>query len=215
MEFLSWAVDFVLHLDDHLADIIAQYGTWTYLILFLIILAETGFVGTPFLPGDSLLFAVGTFAGMGVLDPWLLFVLLSIAAIAGDTINYWVGRWVGPRAFSGSIPWLRRDYLDKTQAFYERHGGKTIVLARFVPIVRTFAPFVAGVGRMNYGRFLAYNIGGGIFWVGSLVGAGTLFGNIPWVRDNFGSVVLAIIVISVLPILVEFLKARREKQTSE
>lgn len=210
MEFLTWAVDFFLHLDDHLAEIIQQYGTWTYLILFLIILAETGFVVTPFLPGDSLLFAVGTFAGMGALDPWLVFVLLTIAAIAGDTINYWVGRWVGPRAFSGSIRWLRQDYLDKTQAFYEKHGGKTIVLARFVPIVRTFAPFVAGVGKMNYGRFLAYNIGGGVFWVGLLVGAGTLFGNIPWVRDNFGSVILAIIVISVLPIVVEFWKARRE-----
>lgn len=210
MEFLTWAVDFFLHLDDHLAEIIQQYGTWTYLILFLIILAETGFVVTPFLPGDSLLFAVGTFAGMGALDPWLLFVLLSIAAIAGDTINYWVGRWVGPRAFSGSIRWLRQDYLDKTQAFYEKHGGKTIVLARFVPIVRTFAPFVAGVGRMNYGRFLAYNIGGGIFWVGLLVGAGTLFGNIPWVRDNFGSVILAIIVASVLPMVVEVWKLRRE-----
>lgn len=211
MEFLAWAVDFFLHLDDHLAEVIQQYGTWTYLILFLIILAETGFVVTPFLPGDSLLFAVGTFAGMGALDPWLLFVLLSIAAITGDTINYWVGRWVGPRAFSGSIRWLRQDYLDKTQAFYEKHGGRTIVLARFVPIVRTFAPFVAGVGEMKYGRFLAYNIAGGTFWVGLLVGAGALFGNIPWVRDNFGSVILAIIVISASPVALEFWKARREQ----
>jgi membrane-associated protein len=209
MEIISWFVDLLLHLDDHLAEIIGQYGTWTYLILFLIVFAETGLVVTPFLPGDSLLFAAGTFAGMGALDPWLLFILLAVAGIAGDTVNYWVGRWVGPRAFSGNVRWLRKDYLDRTEQFYEKHGGKTIVLARFIPIVRTFAPFVAGVGHMHYGRFLAYNVGGAIVWVGLFVLAGYLFGNIPVVRDNFTAVIMAIIVISVLPVLGEGFRARR------
>jgi membrane-associated protein len=209
MEIISWFADLLLHLDDHLAEIIGQYGTWTYLILFLIVFAETGLVVTPFLPGDSLLFAAGTFAGMGALDPWLLFFLLSVAGIAGDTVNYWVGRWVGPRAFSGTVRWLRQDYLDRTEKFYEKHGGKTIVLARFIPIVRTFAPFVAGVGQMHYGRFLAYNVGGGVVWVGLFILAGYLFGNIPIVRDNFTAVIMAIIVISVLPVVVEGLRARR------
>lgn len=209
MEIITWFADLLLHLDDHLAEIIGQYGTWTYLILFLIVFAETGLVVTPFLPGDSLLFAAGTFAGMGALDPWLLFFLLAVAGIAGDTVNYWVGRWVGPRAFSGNVRWLRQDYLDRTEKFYEKHGGKTIVLARFIPIVRTFAPFVAGVGQMHYGRFLAYNVGGGIVWVGLFVLAGYLFGNIPIVRDNFTAVIMAIIVISVLPVVVEGLRARR------
>jgi len=209
MEIISWFADLLLHLDDHLAEIIGQYGTWTYLILFLIVFAETGLVVTPFLPGDSLLFAAGTFAGMGALDPWLLFLLLSVAGIAGDTVNYWVGRWVGPRAFSGNVRWLRQDYLDRTEKFYEKHGGKTIVLARFIPIVRTFAPFVAGVGQMHYGRFLAYNVGGAIVWVGLFVLAGYLFGNIPIVRDNFTAVIMAIIVLSVLPVVVEGWRARR------
>ncbi|HEX9165125.1 MAG TPA: DedA family protein [Gemmatimonadales bacterium] len=208
MDVLTWFADFLLHLDDHLAEIIGQYGTWTYLILFGIIFAETGLVVTPFLPGDSLLFAAGTFAGMGALDPWLLFLLLTIAGIAGDTVNYWVGRWVGPRAFSGTIRWLRKDYLDRTEQFYEKHGGKTIVLARFIPIVRTFAPFVAGVGRMHYGRFLAYNVSGAVVWVGLFVFAGYLFGNIPVVRDNFTAVIMGIIVISVLPVFVEWYRAR-------
>ena len=211
MDVLTWFADLLLHLDDHLAEIIGQYGTWTYLILFGIIFAETGLVVTPFLPGDSLLFAAGTFAGMGALDPWLLFLLLTIAGIAGDTVNYWVGRWVGPRAFSGTIRWLRKDYLDRTEQFYEKHGGKTIILARFIPIVRTFAPFVAGVGRMHYGRFLAYNVSGAIVWVGLFVFAGYLFGNIPIVRDNFTAVILGIIVISVLPVLVEWYRARRAR----
>lgn len=209
MELIRTLLDFLLHLDRHLAEIIGQYGIWTYLILFLIVFAETGLVVTPFLPGDSLLFAAGTFAGLGSLNPWVLFGLLSVAAVAGDTLNYWVGRWVGPRAFSGEIRWLRQDYLDRTRAFYERHGGKTIVLARFIPIVRTFAPFVAGVGEMHYGRFIAYNVFGGIFWVGLFVFAGYLFGNIPVVQENFTAVIMGIIVISVLPIGVEWLRHRR------
>lgn len=209
MELLKDFVDLFLHLDRHLSEIIAQYGTWTYAILFLIVFCETGLIVTPFLPGDSLLFAAGTFAGLGDLDPWLLFVLLSIAAILGDTLNYWVGRWVGPRAFSGKVPYLNQRHLEKTQAFYLRHGGKTIILARFVPIVRTFAPFVAGVGRMEYSKFLAYNVGGGLLWVGLFVFGGFLFGNLPAVRENFTLVILAIIGLSVLPIVIEWLKARR------
>jgi membrane-associated protein len=215
MDLIHTLVDFILHLDRHLAEIIAQYGVWTYLILFLIVFAETGLVITPFLPGDSLLFAAGTFAGLGSLDPWLTFLLLGIAAVAGDTLNYWVGRYVGPRAFSGTIRWLRKDYLDQTRAFYEKHGGKTIVLARFIPIIRTFAPFVAGVGEMKYGRFLAYNVFGGVVWVGLFVFAGYLFGNIPVVRQNFTAVIMGIIVISVLPIVFEWWKRRRARPAGD
>ena len=210
MELLASAVDFLLHLDRHLAEIIAQYGLWTYGILFLIVFLETGVVVTPILPGDSLLFAAGTFAALGSLDPLILFGSLTVAAIAGDTVNYWVGRMVGPRAFSGKIRWLRQDYLKRTEEFYTRHGGKTIVLARFVPIVRTFAPFVAGVGRMAYGRFTSYNVAGAVAWVGLFIFGGFFFGNIPVVRNNFSAVVLGIIVVSVLPIAVELVRSRRK-----
>jgi len=209
VEFLAQLIDFILHIDTHLQEIIGRYGTLTYLILFLIVFCETGLVVTPLLPGDSLLFAAGTFAATGSLDVGLLIVLLCVAAIAGDTVNYWIGRWVGPRAFSGNIRWLRQDYLRKTEQFYERHGGKTIVLARFVPIVRTFAPFVAGVGHMNYRRFLAYNVGGGILWVVLFTLGGYAFGNLPVVRENFSLVVLVIILLSVMPIVVEWVKARK------
>jgi len=211
VELLTTFVDVLLHLDRYLADIIGRYGTWTYLLLFLIIFAETGLVLTPFLPGDSLLFAAGTFAALGALSPGLLFVLLAVAAIAGDSLNYRIGAWVGPRAFSGTVRWLRQDYLTRTQEFYERHGGKTIVLARFVPIIRTFAPFVAGVGTMRYPRFLAYNVGGGIFWVGLFIWGGYFFGTLPVVRANFSLVILVIILISVLPIAVEVLRMRRRR----
>jgi membrane-associated protein len=209
MDFIRTAIDFFLHLDKHLAEIIAEYGVWTNLILFLIVFAETGLVVTPFLPGDSLLFAAGTFAALGSLDPALLILLLSAAAILGDTVNYWVGAYIGPRAFSGEIRWLRKEYLDRTHAFYEKHGGKTIILARFIPIIRTFAPFVAGVGTMTYSRFLLYNVVGGIVWVSLFVLAGYYFGNLPAVRQNFTYVILAIIALSVMPIVVEFLRARR------
>jgi membrane-associated protein len=209
MDLLRTALDFFLHLDTHLAEIIARYGVWTNLILFLIVFAETGLVVTPFLPGDSLLFAAGTFAALGSLDPGLLVLLLSAAAILGDTVNYWVGAYVGPRAFTGEIRWLRKEYLDRTHAFYEKHGGKTIILARFIPIIRTFAPFVAGVGAMTYSRFLVYNIVGGIVWVTLFVLAGYFFGNLPAVRQNFTYVILAIIALSVMPIVFEYLKARR------
>jgi membrane-associated protein len=209
MDLIRTAIDFFLHLDKHLAEIIANYGVWTNLILFLIVFAETGLVVTPFLPGDSLLFAAGTFAALGSLDPVILILLLSAAAILGDTVNYWVGAYIGPRAFSGELRWLRKEYLDRTHAFYEKHGGKTIILARFIPIIRTFAPFVAGVGTMTYSRFLLYNVVGGFVWVTLFVLAGYYFGNLPAVRQNFTYVILAIIVISVLPIVLEFMKARR------
>ena len=208
MEWLRSFADFFLHLDQHLSQIISAYGVWTHLILFLIVFCETGLVVTPFLPGDSLLFAAGTFAALGALDLWLVVILLIAAAIIGDTVNYWVGAYIGPRAFRGDIRFLRKEYLDRTHAFYERHGGKTIILARFVPIIRTFAPFVAGVGAMSYPKFITYNIVGAVLWVGLFVLGGYFFGNIPIVRENFTIVILAIIAISVMPIAVEALRTR-------
>lgn len=208
-------IDLFLHLDRHLTELVAQYGTWTYAILFLIVFAETGFVLTPFLPGDSLLFAAGAIAALGPLDPWFLGLLLIAAAIIGDTVNYLVGKWVGPKAFSGDVKWLRKDYMDRTHAFFERHGGKTIILARFVPIVRTFAPFVAGVGTMTYRRFLAYNVIGAVLWVTLFVGAGYFFGNLPQVKKNFSLVILGIIVLSVLPIALEMFKGWRASRAND
>jgi membrane-associated protein len=211
MDLLPRIIDLFLHLDQHLGQLISQYGTWTHLILFLIVFCETGLVVTPFLPGDSLLFAAGTFAALGALDLWLVVLLLIIAAIAGDTVNYWVGAYIGPRAFRGDVRFLRKEYLDRTHAFYEKHGGKTIILARFVPIIRTFAPFVAGVGAMSYPKFIVYNVAGAVLWVGLFVLGGYFFGNIPVVRNNFTLVILAIIAISVLPIAVEALRGRRSR----
>lgn len=190
--------------------LIQDYGVWTYLILFLIIFCETGLVVTPFLPGDSLLFAVGTFAALGSLDLGLVILLLSVAAILGDALNYAIGYRLGPRVFSREgVRFLNREYLERTHRFYERYGAKTIVIARFVPIVRTFAPFVAGIGRMTYARFALYNIGGGIGWIASLTIAGYLFGNIPIVKNNFSLVIVAIVVLSILPPIIEVLRQRR------
>ncbi|HWA57090.1 MAG TPA: DedA family protein [Gemmatimonadales bacterium] len=203
MELLKDFVDLFLHLDRHLSELIARYGTSTYAILFLIIFCETGLVVTPFLPGDSLLFAAGTFAGLGDLNPGVLFGLLFLASVLGDSTNYWVGRYVGPRAFSGNIRFLKREYLDKTRDFYQRHGAQTVIVARFLPIIRTFAPFVAGVGQMTYARFLAMSLIGSAAWVGLFVGAGYFFGNLPVVRENFSLVVMAIIAVSLLPMALE------------
>lgn len=211
MTSLHAFVDFVLHLDRHLAGIIHDYGNWTYGILCLIVFCETGLVVLPLLPGDSLLFAAGGFAALGSLDPWLLFGLLAAAAIAGDNVNYWVGRHVGPRAFSGQVRFLKVSHLERTRAFFARHGTRTIILARFVPIVRTFTPFVAGIGEMPYLRFLSYDIGGGILWVGLFTWAGYFFGNLPTVRRNFSLVVMAIIVVSVLPIAIEVIRTWRAR----
>ena len=211
MDLLRSTIDWFLHLDQHLSQVISEYGTGTHLILFLIVFCETGLVVTPFLPGDSLLFAAGSFAALGALDLWLVILLLIIAAIVGDTVNYWFGAYIGPRAFSGNVRFLRQEYLDRTHAFYEKHGGKTIILARFIPIIRTFAPFVAGVGAMTYPRFITYNVVGAVLWVGLFVLAGYFFGNIPVVRENFSLVILVIIAISVMPIAVEAVRARRSR----
>lgn len=209
MEFISKVIDLFLHLDKHLNEVIGQYGEWTYLILFLIVFCETGLVVTPILPGDSLLFAAGAFAALGSLNVFLLFALLSVAAIAGDTVNYWIGHWVGPKVFHReNVRFLNKKHLERTHSFYERYGGKTIIIARFVPIVRTFAPFVAGIGSMNYARFIAYNVFGGLGWVAICVFAGYYFGNLEIVKKNFSLVILAIVVISVLPMLIEFIRNR-------
>ena len=216
MQIISELVDFILHLDVHLNAIIQNFGIWTYLILFLIIFLETGVVVTPFLPGDSLLFAAGSFAALGSLNVWVLFIILTLAAILGDTLNYWIGHFIGPRAFSGNVRFLKKEYIDRTHEFYERHGGKTIILARFIPIIRTFAPFVAGIGAMDYPRFFFFNVTGAVLWVAIFIFGGYFFGNLPFVQDNFTIVILAIIVISVLPGVFEFLrdkyKARKEAQ---
>jgi len=220
MDFLLSLLDFVLHVDEYLNIIIANYGSWTYGVLFFIVFLETGFVVTPFLPGDSLLFAAGSFAALGSLNPVYLFILLSFAAILGDTVNYWVGSYVGPKAFSGDIKYLKQEHLERTHEFYEKHGGKTIILARFIPIIRTFAPFVAGVGKMTYKYFLTYNIVGGLLWVSIFVFGGYYFGNLPLVRNNFELVIITIIVISLLPPVFEFFKERarakkRARSTSQ
>ena len=215
MEIILKFVDIFIHLDLYLSEIISNYGIWTYAILFLVIFMETGFVVTPFLPGDSLLFAAGTFAALGSLDLYLLAGLLMVAAVAGDTANYWIGHKLGDKVYSSEIKWIKKEYIDRTQAFFKKHGGKAIFLARFVPIIRTFAPFVAGVGKMSYGYFISYNLIGGITWVALFTFAGYFFGNIPFIKHNFSLVILAIILISLIPALIETWKAYREKQDNK
>ena len=201
-----------MHLDKHLGAVIQAYGTWTYLILFLIIFCETGLVVTPILPGDSLLFAAGAFAAIGALEVMWLFILLSIAAIAGDTVNYGIGSFMGPKVFhKENVRFLNREYLDRTHQFYERHGGKTIIIARFMPIIRTFAPFVAGLGKMTYVRFISYNVVGGIVWIAVFIFGGYYFGNIPMVKRYFTLVIIAIIFLSILPGIIEFVRHRYRK----
>lgn len=213
MGLINNLIDFVLHLDKHLSLIIQNFGVWTYLLLFLIIFAETGIVVTPFLPGDSLLFAVGTFSALGSLDVVWSFFVLSIAAIIGDSLNYSVGKFLGPKVFKyKNSKIFKKKYLDKTHNFYEKYGAKTIVLARFVPVVRTFAPFVAGVGKMNYLKFLTYNVVGGVLWVALFVFVGYFFGNIPIVKKNFTIVILIIIFLSFLPGIIEFWRHYRQKK---
>ncbi len=213
MNVVPFLVDLFLHLDKHLSAVITQYGTWTYALLFIVIFIETGFVVTPFLPGDSLLFAAGTFASLGSLNIWLLFLLLAAAAVLGDTVNYWIGHFLGDRAYN--IRWIKREYLDRTHGFFDKYGRKTIFLARFVPIVRTFAPFVAGIGQMSYPAFISYNIFGGITWVALFTFAGYFFGNIPFIRDHFSLVVIAIVLISILPMVYEAIKAQRESKQAK
>ena len=214
MQIIQLFLDLVLHLDKHLGSLIAQFGAWTYLLLFVVIFMETGLVVTPFLPGDSLLFAAGALAALdgSPLHVGILFVVLASAAILGDTANYWIGHTIGPRVFRENVRFLKREYLDRTHAFYEKHGGKTIILARFIPIIRTFAPFVAGVGEMTYGHFISYNIIGGILWTALFIFAGYFFGNIPVVKNNFSIVIIAIVLISVMPAVIEYLRSRRKPQ---
>ncbi len=212
MEFISKIIDLFLHLDVHLHELILQYGTFTYSILFAVIFAETGLVFTPFLPGDSLLFAAGTFAAKGAFNPHLLFILLTIAAIIGDTVNYWIGHYIGMRVFNWKIPFLKKEHLERTHQFYEKYGGKTIIIARFVPIVRTFAPFVAGIGSMTYSKFITYNVVGGILWVAIFIYGGYFFGNLPFVKNNFSWVIIVIIFLSILPGIIEYVRHKMEKK---
>jgi membrane-associated protein len=216
MDLLRTAIDWLLHLDKHLVELVNWAGPWSYAVLFLIVFAETGLVVTPFLPGDSLLFACGALAALegSHIQPWPLALLLFAAAVIGDTVNYWIGSYVGAKVFEKDHRFIKREHLVKTQKFYEKYGAKTIVIARFVPIVRTFAPFVAGVGSMNYRTFIVYNLVGAALWVGLFVPAGVFFGNLPVVRKNFTLVILAIIVLSILPIVFEVVKAKREARSA-
>jgi membrane-associated protein len=218
MELLQHAIDIILHLDSYLGWLVENYGAWVYLVLFLIVFCETGLVVTPFLPGDSMLFVAGAIAAAGGMNVHLLVVLLIIAAILGDAVNYHIGRWTGPKVFRGDPWWgsrvFKQEYLEKTQGFYDRYGGKTIIIARFIPIVRTYAPFMAGIAKMPYSNFALYNITGAVLWVASLSYAGYLFGNIPWIRKNLTLVVLAIIFLSILPAIIEFIRARRSGQAT-
>lgn len=208
--------DFILHFDEHLKTIIDTFGPLTYVILFLIVFAETGLVVVPFLPGDSLLFVAGTLAGSGLLNIWIVYITLLAAAIIGDTVNYWIGHSIGPRVFSReNSRFLKKEYLEKTREFYEKHGGKTIILARFLPIIRTFAPFVAGVGKMHYNTFLFYNVLGGFIWVTSLTFAGYFFGGLPIIKNNFEYAVIGIIVVSLLPMVIEYINHKRGSKLSK
>jgi len=210
MEFIAGFFDLLLHLDRHLLWVLQHYGVWIYALLFAIVFVETGLVVAPFLPGDSLLFVVGTLAAAGGLDVFIVGGVLIAAAILGDSLNYAIGKYLGPKVFQRPDGrFFKREHLDRTHAFYDRHGGKTVVIARFVPIVRTFAPFVAGIGRMPYPRFLTYNIGGAVLWVVSLVGAGYFFGNVPFIKNNLTAVILGIIVLSLVPVIVETWRHRR------
>jgi len=215
MDFLMTAFDMFLHVDQHLSEFATSYGVWIYALLFLIIFLETGVVVTPFLPGDSLLFAVGALAAAGVIDVVGILSLLTAAAIIGDNTNYFIGRAVGPRVFTEHSKWLKREHLLRTQRFYEVHGGKAVVLARFVPIVRTFAPFVAGVGRMRYPRFLAFDVAGGILWVWGFGLLGYFTGAIPFVKENFGLVTIGVILISVVPLAIELWRARMQRARAD
>ena len=210
MELLTQFIDIVLHLDTHLVAMVQEYGVWVYAILFAIIFAETGFVVTPFLPGDSLLFVAGAVAASGAMNVHLLVALLVLAAVAGNTVNYAIGRWLGKRFFTDrGSRWLNPKHLDKAHAFYEHHGGKAVIISRFLPIVRTYIPFVAGLGAMDPGRFTAFNVAGGVLWVASLAYAGYFFGNIPWIKGNLTLIIIGIIVVSLVPVVWAWMKSRK------
>jgi len=210
MDLLLTFIDIFIHLDQHLIWLIQHFGVWVYLIVFLVVFCETGLVVTPLLPGDSLLFGLGALAAIGDLNVLWLFVLLSVAAIAGDTVNYFIGKYVGPKVFQQETSrFFKKEYLERTHQFYEKYGGKTIVIARFMPIIRTFAPFVAGIGAMTYHKFIIYNVLGGIAWVAIFIFGGYYFGNLPVVKNNFTLVIMAIIIISVMPGVIEYFRQRR------
>ncbi len=211
MNIIASTIDFILHLDIHLGEIISLYGIATYAILFAIIFIETGLVFVPFLPGDSLLFAAGAFAAIGSLNIFSLLILLIAAAVLGDTVNYWIGHFIGDKIVANSRTPIKKEHLEQTNEFFRKHGGKTIILARFVPIVRTFAPFVAGVGKMNYGKFISYNVIGGVLWVAVCTMAGYFFGNISFIKDNFSIVIIGVVAISLVPILVELWRNQRNR----
>jgi len=217
MEFIKFIIDFILHIDDHLVELSSQYGVWIYAIIFLIVFCETGLVVTPFLPGDSLLFATGAIvvlpgSGLNIL---VMALVVVVAAILGDTVNYHIGKLIGNKVMNKPNRFIKKEYLDKTHAFYEKHGGKTIIYARFIPIIRTFAPFVAGIGVMNYSKFITYNVVGGVLWTVLFLGAGYLFGNISFIRNNFSMVILAIIFISLIPVFLELFKAKFKTNTAK
>jgi membrane-associated protein len=216
VELINFFIDFVLHLDTHLTELVTQYGLLTYGILFAIIFAETGFVVTPFLPGDSLLFAAGAIAALGSLSVWGILAALVVAAIAGDTVNYWIGHFFGQKIIdSPKFPFINQEHIKKTEEFYKKHGGKTIILARFVPIVRTFAPFVAGVGTMEYKKFIMYNVIGGVLWVSIFTLAGYFFGNIPFIKENFHYVIFIIIFLSIVPMVYEYFQNKKRSRISD
>lgn len=216
MQVLSKIINFILHLDKYISTLIQDFGIWTYLFLFLIIFCETGLVVTPFLPGDSLLFAIGAFCAKGSLNIWWSFLILGVAAVLGDTINYWIGHILGPKVFNKEKSrFFKKEYLERTHQFYEKYGGETIIIARFVPIIRTFAPFVAGIGSMTYGKFLSYNIIGGVGWVAIFLFGGYFFGQLPFVEKNFTVIIVAIIFISILPGLIEILRHRRQAKKEQ
>jgi membrane-associated protein len=208
-------LDIVLHLDTHLLNLVAEYGVWIYAILFAIIFSETGFVVTPFLPGDSLLFVAGAIAATGEMNLYILLVLLAVAAVLGNSVNYAIGRWLGRTFFrEKGARWLNRKHLDKAHEFYERHGGKAVVISRFLPIVRTYVPFVAGMAQMSPKEYTLYNVAGGVLWVGSLTLAGFFFGNIPWVKGNLTAIIIGIIVVSLLPLVYAFVKSKLDKKAT-
>ncbi|MGV8150871.1 MAG: DedA family protein [Candidatus Woesearchaeota archaeon] len=215
MSIIQTFIEYILHLDSHLLAIITNFGHWAYGIVFLIIFLETALVLTPFLPGDSLLFAAGALAGVGSWDVWVLFGLLVFAAVLGDTVNYWIGSLIGPKVFKYNSKFLNKEHLKRTHKFFNKYGGKTIILARFIPIIRTFAPFLAGVGKMDYFKFLMYNIVGGILWVGLFLWTGYFFGNMQFVKDNFTYVIIVIIFVSLIPAVIEFYKHRREMRSKK
>lgn len=209
--FITSFIEIILHLDQHLSTLLQEYGLWIYLLVFLIIFCETGLVFTPFLPGDSLMFAIGALASQSTLNVLILYLLLVLAAVLGDTVNYWLGAYFGPKVFHEKVRFLKKEYLLKTEKFYEAHGSKTIILARFIPVIRTFAPFVAGIGKMRYSKFLFYNFLGGILWVTLFLMGGYYFGNIPYIKENFSIAIIIIIILSFIPLLVEIIRHRKTK----